>query len=53
MDKKECCGTCRYHHHENIDDGWVYVNVDSEYVADWTDYDHYCNDYKERKSKEF
>ena len=31
----KCCGTCKYHQHENIDDGGVCVNSDSEYVADW------------------
>ena len=22
----ECCGTCKYHQHEDTDDGWVCVN---------------------------
>ena len=26
MTKDKCCGTCKYHYHENIDDGWVCVN---------------------------
>jgi hypothetical protein len=30
-DKKKCCGTCRWHKHEDIDDGWVCVNDQSEY----------------------
>lgn len=47
-DIDKCCGTCKYHEHENIDDGWMCVNQDSEYVADWTDYDHSCEDYEER-----
>lgn len=29
-----CCGTCKYHEHEDIGDGWVCVNGDSDYVAD-------------------
>ena len=48
MNKKQCCGTCKYHVHESIDDGWVCVNSDSEYCTDWTDYDHYCDEYEER-----
>lgn len=47
-DINKCCGTCKYHEHENVDDGWVCVNQDSEYVADWTDYDHCCEEYEER-----
>lgn len=31
----KCCGTCKYHHHENIDDGWVCVNDRSEYCVEW------------------
>jgi len=46
---KICCGTCRWHEHESIDDGWICVNSDSEYCSDWTDYNHYCEDYEERK----
>ena len=30
----KCCGTCKWHYHENIDDGWVCVNSDSEYCTD-------------------
>ena len=36
---EQCCGTCKYHHHESIDDGWVCVNSDSEYCTDWTEYE--------------
>lgn len=46
--KCECCGTCKWHEHENISDGWVCVNNDSEYVADWTDYDFCCEQYESR-----
>lgn len=30
MSEKECCGTCRWHQHESVDDGWVCVNPDSD-----------------------
>lgn len=46
MDK--CCGTCKYHEHEEESDGWVCVNHDSDFVADWTDYSFCCEDYEER-----
>ena len=48
MDDK-CCGTCKYHHHEDIDDGWVCTNVDSEYVAEWTEYKDFCDEWEERE----
>lgn len=42
----ECCGTCKYHTHEDITDGFVCCNGNSEYVADWTDYEHCCDEWK-------
>lgn len=46
--KKKCCGTCKWHEYEDIDNGWVCVNVDSEYCSDWTEYGHCCSDWEER-----
>ena len=46
MDK--ICGTCEYYQHEDIDDGWVCVNDQSEYLADWTTYDHSCTEWEEK-----
>lgn len=43
------CGTCKYHKHESIDDGWICVNADSEYVADWTEYDFCCDEWEGRE----
>lgn len=51
MKKNECCGTCRWHEHEDIDDGWVCVNPESEYCTDWTDYEHNCLDWEPRKER--
>ena len=48
MDKK-CCGTCKYHEYENIDEGYVCVNDESEYVADWTEYNHCCDEWEEKE----
>ncbi|MDD4370972.1 MAG: hypothetical protein PHD56_07860 [Anaerostipes sp.] len=45
---EKCCGTCKYHYHESIDDGWFCLNDESEYVLDYTDYEHCCEDYEER-----
>ena len=48
--KEECCGTCKWHERESIDDGWVCVNADSRYNTDWTDYEDYCEDYEARNN---
>lgn len=46
MNEKKCCGTCIYHKKEDIDQGWVCVNPDSEYIADWTEYGDSCEDWE-------
>ena len=48
MAKERCCGTCKYHEHEDISDGFVCVNGDSDFVTDWTDYNFCCEEYEER-----
>lgn len=47
--KDQCCGTCKWHQHESVDDGWVCVNDDSEYCTDFTDYDHTCLDWESKE----
>lgn len=47
MSGRQVCGTCKYHEYEHVSDGWVCVNDDSEYVADWTDFNHTCPDWEE------
>lgn len=53
---KRCCGTCEYGSYDEID-GYICVNSESEYVADYTDYDFTCDEWTEkrkiRKSKDF
>lgn len=48
-DTKQCCGTCQYGSYGKID-GYVCVNSDSEYVADFTEYNHTC-DFWEKKHR--
>lgn len=43
----KCCGTCKYHHHEDIDDGWMCV-----YYAEWTDYSDSCEAWEGRENNE-
>jgi len=49
QDKKECCGTCDWHKHEDVDDGWVCVNPGSIYCTEWTDFNDYCPEWEERQ----
>jgi len=46
--EEQICGNCRWYEHENISNGWVCVNNDSDYCADWTDYNHTCEYWEER-----
>ena len=46
---EQICGNCKWHEHESIDDGWEYVNADSEYCTDWTNHDHSCEDWEGRE----
>lgn len=48
---KKCCGTCEYHYHEDISDGYICVNDRSEHCADWTDYNDGCEEWKERETR--
>ena len=36
------CATCKWHSHEDINDGWICVNHDSEHCADWTNDEDKC-----------
>lgn len=43
---KRICGTCRWHKHEDISDGWVCVNDQSDHRADWTGHDDTCDEWE-------
>lgn len=51
MNREYCrsCGNCKYHQYENVSQGWVCCNPDSDYVADWTEYDFCCGEWEERE----
>ncbi|MCD7789096.1 MAG: hypothetical protein LUH55_00745 [Bacteroides thetaiotaomicron] len=40
------CSNCKYHIHEDVDDGYVCVNDESEYCTDWTEYDFCCDEFE-------
>lgn len=44
--REQRCETCRYHCHEDIDDGWVCVNADSAHCTDWTEDDCGCDQWE-------
>jgi len=45
---EKVCGTCRWHEHEDISDGWVCVNDKSDECTDWTHYEHSCEHWEGR-----
>lgn len=45
----EVCGTCKYHKYEQESQGWVCVNSNSEYLADWTEYSDTCDEWEEKE----
>ena len=47
-EKKECCGTCRFHNRINQHGDWVCVNGRSDYCSDWTEYDFCCGEWEGR-----
>lgn len=47
----QICQNCRYWTHEDISDGHVCTNSDSEYVADWVEEDDWCDEFEERKEE--
>ncbi len=44
----ECCGNCKWQRYEKDSQSWVCTNMDSEYVSDWTEYNHTCDQWEER-----
>lgn len=47
-EKEQCCGTCQYGSYDKMQ-GYVCVNADSEYCADFTEYGHVCDEYTEKE----
>ena len=46
-----CCGTCKYGHYDKMQ-GYVCVNDESEYVADFVEYEHWCEEWESKNDKE-
>jgi len=48
MSREECCGTCKWHKHDNEGDAWICTNPDSEYYVEYTEYRDCCEEHEER-----
>lgn len=53
MSERKCCGTCKYHQFESVDDGYVCVNDESEYLSDWTECNDSCSEWEERDERDY
>lgn len=47
MANDECCGTCEYSHYDK-ENGYACCNPKSDYVADFVEYEHCCEEYEEK-----
>lgn len=45
----KCCRTCECGYFDEMQ-GYVCVNADSEYVADFVEHEHVCNEYSAPKN---
>ena len=43
------CGRCEYYRHEDIDDGYVCTNGDSEYVTEWVEKTDSCEHFTRKE----
>lgn len=44
---KTCCGNCKYAYYDK-EQGYVCTNDDSEYIADFVEYEHWCEEFEEK-----
>ena len=49
-DRKECCVTCKYGSYDKTN-GYVCVNDESDYVADFVEYDYSCDFWEQKQGK--
>ena len=46
----QCCGNCQYDSYDKMQ-GYVCVNDESEYCADFVEYDHSCDDWDKKEKQ--
>ena len=44
--RDEYCGTCRYHRYDKDSQDYICTCPESEYIADWTAYTDWCEEYE-------
>lgn len=45
--EKLCCGNCKYTAYSR-EDGYVCKNMNSDYASDYVEYDHGCEEWRNR-----
>lgn len=50
VERKECCGTFKYGSYDKVN-GYVCVNDESDYVADFVEYSHSCDFWEQKQGK--
>ena len=48
MANNKCCGTCEWSMYDKVN-GYVCTNGESDYVADFVEYEHFCDEYEEKE----
>lgn len=47
----KCCGTCEHASYDE-NDGYMCVSTESEYTADYTEYEHTCDCWEQKRRKQ-
>ena len=48
LDTNSCCGTCEYGSYDKIN-GYVCVNDEIDYVADFVEFNNVCDEWRGKK----
>ena len=48
LDANSCCGTCEYSTYDKVN-GYVCVNDESDYVADFVEFNHVCDEWEGKR----
>ena len=48
LDNNSCCGTCEYSIYDKVD-GYVCSNDESDYVTDFVEFNHVCDEWEGKR----
>ena len=48
LDNNSCCGTCKYGSYDKTN-GYVCVNDESDYVTDFVEFNHVCDEWEGKR----